>query len=430
MGFAGVARGIGQAGNELGEATFGLQKMRLDEDAKRAKMISDGIRLRQIQQRAGLTPKPDGPAYTVNGKQYQKMIGLDGLPFVVEVPGVAPKSKQEDDVGALMALGMTKEQAMKQVAPNAFKETGAIRTVQAGLAQSVQAAMKRGVKPGDDPDVQSWMKMLPVPKTTLEQKYFDAVKAGDTRTIDQLQEVIWQTRTTPRAEAGKEIQEAKPVQVTDVNTGANIYVPAKKAEEGAMPAASSQLDKTAYMPKARLDDMVRAVKNVDSNLDAFSQADLVERGRFASILRAAEASESPGFVHSLVQSELMSNLTGEKSKVAAAGILSLREQIMAAMQMLAAGGSGSDARVGAIWNTIPKSGDDEQMARIKMSLVHGMLQNLVEGYPKLAVIPGGKETIENIKALAVGPSTSPLVQKAAPKNRRPPPIPPPGTEDW
>jgi hypothetical protein len=97
MGFAGVARGLGQAGNELGEATFGLQKMRLDEDVKRAKIIADGVRLKQLQQQAmtAMAPKPHGAAVRdpSDGKMYQPMVTPDGRMF--RVPASPEMSTEE-----------------------------------------------------------------------------------------------------------------------------------------------------------------------------------------------------------------------------------------------------------------------------------------------------------------------------------------------
>jgi hypothetical protein len=70
-------------------------------------------------------------------------------------------------------------------------------------------------------------------------------------------------------------------------------------------------------------------------------------------------------------------------------VLSMREQIMGLNQLLTGTSGTSDARIKAIWDTLPNGSEpDSDMARRKMKLVRGMIGNVREAFPMMKVIPG------------------------------------------
>ena len=173
------------------------------------------------------------------------------------------------------------------------------------------------------------------------------------------------------------------VPVTDPATGLNHYMPAGEAQATGAIAASTNLEKVGFIPKARFDDVNRAVTYVNSNTKALD-------GNMGQKALVANALQDPdylklGAVASFKNSYLQNLMTGD-TKNYVTGILSLREQIMGMQSMLTGTSQLSDARLVAIWNTLPGVESNSAMAKMKMRQVEGMIGNLKSAYPQMNAV--------------------------------------------
>lgn len=175
---------------------------------------------------------------------------------------------------------------------------------------------------------------------------------------------------------------ARFVPVTDPETGLSHYMPAGAAAATGAIAQGSNLEKNAFTPKARFDDVNRATTFLNGNVDAMDQ-DATQKGLIANALQAPEASHF-GALNAFKNSELAKQLN-PKSRDYVNAVLSLREQIMGINAILSPGG-GSDARTNRIMETLPGVEPDSDSARRKMTQVEGMIKNVKEAFPQVKAI--------------------------------------------
>lgn len=177
-------------------------------------------------------------------------------------------------------------------------------------------------------------------------------------------------------------QNAGYVSVTDPSTGLSHYMQKGQAAATGAIAQDSDLQKNAFTPKARFDDVQRAVSFANTNLDALDQ-DATQKGLIANALAAPEASHF-GALSAFKNSELNTQMN-PKSRDYVNSVLSMREQIMGMNAILSPSG-GSDARTKAIWDTLPGVEPDSDSARRKMTQVEGMIKNVKEAFPQVKAI--------------------------------------------
>lgn len=380
--------GLGAAAG-AGSRTVGEGSARaLQAQKARSDLVTQGNE--QEQQRANLADLPGDKARAVAHTEAVTALAnaqRDSLKPVM-VNGLPVAQKQ---LGTVVASQLS----------NATKQNIADNKPQApvDVAKQYQAAVaKAGPNAATDPDVQRLGQSLDFinkhfPKGSLDSQLADAYRRGDAKDIAILDQVVKTTRTEPRVA----MVDARPVNYTDPETGAEYLTRSGTAEkEGLLRTTGANLQKNAFSPAAIFKDIDRASAAVNKAIGAYDGNDS-QRGMIITALHDGYK-EKPGILGEFRNSKVFTQMNPE-SRDLVAGVLSMREQIMGINQKLTGSATSSDVRTAAIWNTLPNGSEpDSDMARRKMNIAGQMIDNLREGFPMMKLVDKAQGAKSGAKA--------------------------------
>jgi hypothetical protein len=262
------------------------------------------------------------------------------------------------------------------------------------IAGAAQKAIQEGRSPTDDPTVTQLSDvktgLLKQAATSRDDKAIEIMgkpsaewTPEEKRYMKGYDAYVKKTKVEPGAIRAQIFAQGRAVQVEDPATGVKSYEPAGEAMRKGSIAGSTNLQKNAYQPQARIKDVERVSTGIEGNVNALDQ-DNAQKALIAHSLTDPSMTTAGQFIKSKIASQL-----SPKSRDYVTNVLSMREQIMGLNQLLTGTSGTSDARIKAIWDTLPNGSEpDSDMARRKMKLVRGMIGNVREAFPMMKVIPG------------------------------------------
>ncbi len=235
----------------------------------------------------------------------------------------------------------------------------------------------------------------PTPKTPNRDDEAIRIQGKDPKTWTQPEKDFMRgynawvqaTKVQPGMARAQVFVQGRAVQTEDPETGAKYYEPAGEAMRKGSIAGSTNLQKNAFTPAARIKDVERVSSGIESSVDALDQGN-AQKALIANALTDPANTTASQFAKSKIASQL-----SPKSRDYVTNVLSMREQIMGLNQLLTGSSGTSDSRIKAIWDTLPNGSEpDSDMGRRKMKLVRGMIGNVKQAFPMMQMIPGGQDS--------------------------------------
>lgn len=374
---------VQSGGRRSGGAGMGFQAA-LAQPMQRAQMAAE-TQLAQAGTQPIQTPYGQMPA-ALASKILTPYLGYQGKVQSAQIGGQAKESAAQTQAGA--TLGAAEINKRFQVVPN----VGLYDTQAGGLVPGTAQGIT--ITPEIAKDLEIPPEYIGKPMSLQQlaglqrSKAFQEIPVMGAQGPAIVNRKTKETTSLGLGNPGVAVQMARPYDITDPETGITSPITtgqAIRAGQQGQPviSAKSNLQKNAFTPKARFDDINRAVGFTKNSLEALDQ-NSEQRALIGKSL--AETEHQPGMIGTVINSKLYSGMTPQ-SRDFVIGISSLREQIMGANQMLTGTSGTSDSRVQAIWNTLPSGSDpDSKFASRRMEQVDGMIRNLKEAFPQVPAI--------------------------------------------